>query len=410
MFPLWGNGSAAYLRALSKQLVSRGHTIGVVAPDKRKLTGVTHYIVNPPQMGVFSGHPELPGAKPFSEMSGLELGEIFVSYLQTSIKAVSDFNPEIIHVFHTAFLPSVGRILKLLFGIRIIITTHGSDLHYLSQDRRFGGLIEDANRFAVAITANSDFTKELYLKMFGARLRRKIKIIPGGVDLKQLHPKRSFFSEIDRKYKLKNKKVVLFAGRLIKSKGLQYLIKAAPLIHGTILIIGEGPDRKIIEEEIKKRKITNVIFAGYIGDKGYMHAFYERAQIYVSPTTWEGFGLTILEAMAAHTVVIATNKGGIVSIIKDKVNGFLISPRNSKEIAATVNMLLDDDQLRSKVAAVAYQNMLQNFTWQKVADQFEQLYQQYAFSTEEYLKIIKGSNPKTSSVFKALNTLFGRAK
>src|SRR3990167_885508 len=98
MFPFWGNGSGSYLRALSKELVIRGHTVGIVAPDKRKLASITHYVVNPPQMGVFLGHPELPNAKKFSDMSGKELGEILLSYLEVSLDAVSSFHPEIIHV------------------------------------------------------------------------------------------------------------------------------------------------------------------------------------------------------------------------------------------------------------------------------------------------------------------------
>lgn len=411
MFPLWGNGSASYLRALTKELVKRGHSVAIVSPDKRKLPGVTHYIVNPPQMGVFLGHPELSEAKKFSGMGGKELGDILVSYLKTSVGAVSDFNPEIIHVFHTVFLPPVGRILKLLFGIRIIITTHGSDLHYLAEDRRFTGLIKDANRFAAAITANSDFTKKLYLEMFGRSLRRKMKVITGGVNIEQYKSTaetRKYIEEINRKYKFKDKKVVLFTGRIIKSKGLLYLIQAARFINGVILIIGEGPDKKNLEREVKKRNLQNVIFGGYIGDKGYLHAFYERADVYVSPTVWEGFGLTILEAMAAHTPVIASNKGGIVSIIKNNVNGFLIAPRNPKEIATKVNMLFEDQELCERIGVEAYKTVIENFTWEKITDKFEKLYKEYAFTTTEYLKIVKGEDPKASRILNAFNKLIGK--
>ena len=83
--------------------------------------------------------------------------------------------------------------------------------------------------------------------------QHKIKIIPGGVDFTKLQPPAGYAEQIDKKYKLKGKKVVLFVGRLIKSKGLQYLIKAAPQIHGTILIIGDGPDKKLLEEEVEKK-------------------------------------------------------------------------------------------------------------------------------------------------------------
>ena len=400
-FPLWGNGSASYLRALTAELIKRGHTVGIVAPDKRKLPGVMHYVVTPPQMGVFLGHPELPNAKKYSDMNGKELGDIFTSYLKTSVDAVADFNPEIIHVFHTAYLPPIGRILKLLFGIRIIITTHGSDLHYLAEDRRFNGLIGDANRFAAAITANSDFTKKLYVEMFGESFRRKTKVIPGGVSLEQFKPDQKKVDEVNKKYNLKGKKVVLFTGRLIKSKGVQYLIKAASQIKGIVLIVGEGPDKKALQEEVAKRKLTNVIFAGYVGDKGFLHAFYERADVYVSPTVWEGFGLTLLEAMAAHTPVIASNQGGIISIIEDKVNGFLVSIRNPRQIGETVNMLFEDEALSKKIGDEAYKTLIEHFTWDKVADEFETLYKQFAFTTSEYMNIVKGENKKSSYILNA---------
>ena len=96
MFPLWGNGSGSFLRELSRELIKKGHTIAIVAPDKRKLPGVVHFTVKPPQNGVFVAHPELPNAKKFGDMNGKELGEIYASYLKTTIEAVADFNPEII--------------------------------------------------------------------------------------------------------------------------------------------------------------------------------------------------------------------------------------------------------------------------------------------------------------------------
>lgn len=405
MFPLSGNGSASYLNALCKELLSRGHEIAIVAPDKRKVTGVKIYTVKPPHKGVFHGHPSLPRAKKFADMTGKELGDIYVNYLKTSIEAVDDFSPEIIHVFHTVFLPPVARVLKMLFGIRIIITTHGSDLQYHAVDRRLNGLVADANRYAAAITANSDFTKKLYLDLFGQALKKKTKVIPGGVNIEVFESSKKYIADINKKYKLTDKKVVLFTGRLIKSKGIEYLIRAAGHIHGTIVIVGDGPERKILEKQVKKRKLKNVVFVGYIENKEFLHAFYERADVYVSPTVWEGFGLTIVEAMAAHTPVIASNQGGIVSIIKNGVNGFMVSPRSGKVIADTVNMLLDDDDLRKKISDEAYRTVVEKFTWNKITDEYEKLYREYAFSTAEYLKLVKHDNKKTLKVLRSLKKL-----
>lgn len=408
MFPLWGNGSGSYLRALSRELVKRGHDIAIVAPDKRALIGVKHYVVNPPQMGVFAGHPELPNAKKFEDMGGRELGEIYTSYLKTTIQAVADFNPEIIHVFHTAFLPGIARVIKIFFGIKFIITTHGSDLNYLIKDRRFLGLINDANKVARFITANSDFTRKWYLSIFGDYLRHKSTIIMGGVSLEDYKKDPEEIRIINKKYGLEDKKVILFTGRLTKNKGVYYLIKSAPFINGTVVIVGDGPERKALEEEIRKNKIKNVIMAGYIptGGKRLFHAFYERADVYVCPSIWnEPLGLTILEAMAAHTPVVATKRGGVVSIIKDNVNGFLINSRNSKQIVDTVNMLLAKDDLRQEIGNNAYKTILEHFTWEKIAGEFEKIYRKFKYSTSEYLARVKGTDPELFNFMRSMNKL-----
>lgn len=408
MFPLWGNGSASFLRALSEKLVERGHEIAIVAPDNRKLKGVKHYVVNPPQMGVFAGHPELPNAKKFEDMSGKELGEIYASYLRTTIQAVSDFNPEIIHVFHTAFLPGIARVIKILFGIKFIITTHGSDLSYLIKDRRFMGLINDANKVVRFITANSDFTRKWYLDMFGLDMRHKSTVIMGGVNLEDYKKDPAEIEAINAKYKLKDKRVVLFTGRLTKNKGVGFLVKAAPLIKGMVVIVGDGPERKSLEDEIKKNRITNIIMVGYIntGNQRLFHAFYERADVFVSPSVWdEPLGLTILEAMAAGAPVVATRRGGVLSLIQDKINGFLIRPRNSKEIADVVNMLLEDDGLRKKMSLEASKAIVDRFTWEKIAGQFEDIYRKFKYSTSEYLARVRGMNPELSNFLKSATKL-----
>jgi glycosyltransferase involved in cell wall biosynthesis len=411
-FPFWGNGSGAFLRELTSQLVKRGDEIAIVAPDKRKLPGIKHFVANPPQNGVFLSHPEWPNAKKFSDMNGRELGEIYSSYLKTSIEAVDAFNPEIIHVFHTAFLPGIARVLKILYGIKFIITTHGSDLEYLEKDRRFIGLINDANRVARNITAVSEFTKRQYLGMFGENLEHKTKVIMGGVDISNFKKDERKIETINKKYNLTGKKVVLFTGRLTKSKGVEYLVRAAKEINGIVLIVGGGQDKANLENLIKSLDLKNVIMIGYIkpDQSGIFHAFYERADVYVSPSVWEEpLGLTILEAMAAGTPVVATRKGGIVSVINDGENGFFIRARNSKQMAEVVNKLLADDDLRKRISANARKTILENFTWEKIAGQFEDIYKKFSYSTSEYLSVVRGKNPQLSDFMRSMNQILRKS-
>ena len=343
LFPLYGNGSGAFLRELSSKLSDRGHDIAILSPDKRKLKNVKHFLVTPPQNGVFVGHPELPDAKKFADMSGRELGDIFISYFRATLSAIDEFKPDVIHAFHMPFLPEIARIVKEMYGIKYLITSHGSELNYLVQDRRLVPLIRESNRAAKFITANSEFTKQWYLKVFGPDITNKTSVIVGGVNIEHYTRDQKLIDEINKKYNVTNKKVVLFTGRLTKHKGVIHLVKAAKRFNNAVLlIVGDGPERKNIEEEVRRLGLPNVVFAGYINTSNPMfHAFYERADVYVSPSVWdEPLGLTILEAMAAHCPVVATRKGGVLTIINEGVNGFLVKARNSTEISDMVNLLL----------------------------------------------------------------------
>lgn len=377
-FPMWGNGSGAFLRELTAELTKRGHQIAVVAPDKRKLPGVKHYVAQPPQMGVFVGHPELPKAKRFGDMDGKELGEIYLSYLKITLQAVSDFKPDVIHVFHIPFLPEIARIIKMLFGTKYIITTHGSDLSFLAKDKRYIPLLHEASKNALAITAVSEFTKLWYLRLFGQDIKRKTSVIVGGVNMEHFKTDPKLLKEIDKKYNLAGKHIVLFTGRLTEHKGVIYLVKAAQKINNAVVvIIGDGPERQTLEAEVKKRGLPNIVFTGYMNTSNPLfHAFYERADIFVSPSVWdEPLGLTILEAMAARTPVVATRKGGVATMINEGVNGFLVRARNSSEIADAVNLLLTDDKLRTKMGNAAYKTVSDKFAWDKIAARFEKLYE-----------------------------------
>ena len=88
-------------------------------------------------------------------------------------------------------------------------------------------------------------------------------------------------------------------------------------------------------------------------------------------------GLVVLEAMATKTPVVVTRKGGIPLAVKDGVNGIFIRPRNAKEIAEKVNLLLSDDELRRKIGEKARKTILERFTWEKIAHKYERIYQEF---------------------------------
>ena len=377
MFPLWGNGSGAWLRRLIYHLQENypdnfeGY---IVAPERRKLKFVKIRALKPPAMGVFVGNPELPEVKKYSQMKTQDLIKIFNYYLIESAKIVEKFKPDVIHAFHTAFLPPVARSLANFYKIPFIVTTHGSDLYYFKEDTRWKSLMGDASNKATFITANSNFTRDWYLKMFGKHLSKKIKTIPSGISNKIDFNQNVFW--IDKKYKFKHNKMVLFTGRLTEHKGVEYLIKAAQKIKAEIVILGDGPERKYLEKLTAQYQLENVHMLGYFSQRlGKINDFYLRADVYVGPSVWkEPLGLVILEAMVHKTPVIVSRKGGVTTIVKDGFNGFLVRAKSANLIAQKVNLLLNDDKLRKKMGENAYKTVLKRFNWEKIATKFYNLY------------------------------------
>jgi len=376
-FPLWGTGSGTYLRNTIKELVKLGYKIGVVAPEERRFMEdkIKQYRVGlePNKVPVFVGHPEIKGAKRYSKLSTREITAVYKTFLDTTVEAVANFEPDLIHVHHLSLISWVARYIKALKNIRYVITSHGSCLFHILDDKRYLSLSEDAVRHAKAITANSGYTRSLLLKTFGRHYAKNINIIAGGIDVSKF-PCRLDTSSLDKKYKIKNKKVVLFTGRLISHKGVKYLVKAAKDIKGEIFLVGEGPEKSYLESLVAQRQLTNVHLLGYLSGQDLIN-FYYRADVFVAPSVWdEPLGLTILEAMASKTPVIATIKGGIPLLVKHGQNGLFVKPRNSQKITEACNKILENEELKKKLGENARKTIEQRFTWKIITKKFDRLY------------------------------------
>jgi len=134
---------------------------------------------------------------------------------------------------------------------------------------------------------------------------------------------------------------------------------------------------KFLEDTIQQKNITNVHIVGYMPHEEIID-FYFRADVFVAPSVVEeALGLSILEAMASKTPVIATRKGGIPLLVKHNQNGLFVKPRNAKQIAEACNKLLDNDELRQRMGENAKKTVEEKFTWKKIGLQFDKLYRKY---------------------------------
>lgn len=377
-FPLWGSGSGTYARYLACE-VGKHYKVAMVAPDNRIVPNVALYPLKMPFPVAFTGHPEWPNCKLYTDISNLELISLYEDFLQSITSAVEEFKPNIIHVHHAFPLSWAARVIKSTYQIPYIITVHGSELPTASKDKRYTGLTVDVLRKARRVVPNSFWTKEWMYQIFGSEYHRQVRVVPGGVDLKRFNPDLTT-SDLDSKYKLKGKKVVLFAGKLTTYKGVRYLIQAAKKISAEVVILGEGPERENLQKRAMGYGLTNVLFIGHLGTSNELQKFYKRADVFVAPSVWdEPLGLVILEAMASKTPVVVTKKGGIPLAVKDGVNGYFVRSRNATDIAEKVNMLLSDEEKRAKMAENARKIVEEKFSWETIASRFMRMYELSAY-------------------------------
>jgi glycosyltransferase involved in cell wall biosynthesis len=211
------------------------------------------------------------------------------------------------------------------------------------------------NKFTQIVVKNSDaifaMGTNAYLSCLNLGISKdKIFMHPQcAVDYSNL-PK----SNIRSIYNLEDKKIILFLGRVVKLKGLEYLIKSFSILEKKeknvfLIIAGDGPDRTIYEELAKKLGIKNILFVGLVSKKE-IASYYEACDIFVLPSifykqSYDPWGLVINEAMAFSKPIIATNAvGASTDMIKDDLNGYIVTEKNIKELCESMSKILSDGE------------------------------------------------------------------
>jgi phosphatidyl-myo-inositol dimannoside synthase len=250
--------------------------------------------------------------------------------------------------------------LRYFFGYKMLIYVHGEEI-----TTRQGGGLFDAWRakflaHAHAVIAVSSFTRDAMVRLMKID-PAKIALIPNGVDLERFQLRRSRPESADR-YGVRGRRVILSVGRLVPRKGVDHLVAAMPAIleacpDAHLLIVGEGPLRPALEQSIATHGLKeHVTLLGGVGDEA-LRELYALADIFALPNRTmpdgdtEGFGLVFLEANASGKPVVAGRAGGAADAVTDGVNGLTVDGADVTEIAAAVIRLLNDPELRGKLAA-----------------------------------------------------------
>lgn len=169
---------------------------------------------------------------------------------------------------------------------------------------------------------------------------------------------------------------ILYLSRLIGKKGIHVLLKAIPKVlervNAHFIFAGPGIVPDFPSYGLPEDAYT---YLGYISEahKPLIHAL---ADVFVLPSFYENFPISILEAMASETAVVATDVGGIPEMIASGYNGVLIPPRNVDALANALIRLTENNRLRKKIGRNARKTVLRKFTWKRAAELTVEYYEE----------------------------------
>jgi glycosyltransferase involved in cell wall biosynthesis len=166
---------------------------------------------------------------------------------------------------------------------------------------------------------------------------------------------------------------VLYLGRLAPKKAVGDLIRAAAIADVPVTIVGDGPERARLEA-LADAADVDARFVGAVAPDA-VDRWYRRADMCVQPSVaGEGLPNVVLEAMAWGLPVIATDSGGLDSLVIDGETGLRVPMRDPAAIAAAIERLRADDALRASLGAAARAHVAANHGWEQHLDRLEAMY------------------------------------
>jgi glycosyltransferase involved in cell wall biosynthesis len=192
-----------------------------------------------------------------------------------------------------------------------------------------------------------------------------------GVDTELFHP--------DIEKKIDN--LLLFVGRIINDKGLLILLDALSHVSIKTRLVVVGPKVESGYSKICFEKIAQINQDGfhgidYLGPLGEVDLvpLYQKAALLVRPDT-DGYsgGITTIEAFSCATPVIGTGN----HVLKDRVNGLIVAPKNATALANAINELLSDKDLRNKYGSEGRKFAEEHFSWNTIVRRLVKIYEQF---------------------------------
>ncbi len=247
-----------------------------------------------------------------------------------------------LHIHFATAAANIALFLKKSTPFSISLTIHGPDEFYDAPGQKLTEKIAVAD-FLICI---SSFARSQVMKLSPPNQWHKFEVCPLGVNIADYsiahrdHPDRLF--------------TILCVGRLTPAKGQAILIEACALLRDSgkvfrLVLVGSGPDAQALRELVGVNKLDEqVTFTGDL-NQAEVRAWYQESDVFALPSFAEGVPVVLMEAMASGVPCVTTRITGIPELIRDGIDGLLVTPSDVVELVNTLSVLMNDKTLRIKL-------------------------------------------------------------
>ena len=377
-----------YILEMAKRLAARGVQVDVFT---------RHHDPLDPQVVMLAPGARLihlpAGAPPLDKSGVYELLPQFISQMRRFCIA-NRLNYDLVST-HYWLSGLVGMRLASEWGV-----PHTTSFHTMAEMKRRGRPEEteveqrDVSESAIACAADSivvwtNDEKDAIVDYCDID-PAKVSVIPPGVDLSRFRPMSQSQSREFLGYG--EEKNILFVGRLEPLKGLDVLLRAVAALENlsnvTLNVVGgdeNSKEKSRLQSLASRMKLTQTVrFIGSVSQED-LPLHYNAADVCVLPSHYESFGLAALEAAACGRPVVASEVGGLPSIVRNGSTGFLVEPKHSDSMAERLCELLGDDMLRSRMGSAA-RTHAETLGWDRSADAL----------LDRYREMVPAQNPSAA--------------
>jgi len=345
------SGVSVSIDSFRRELSNLGHNTYLLAPD---YPGADDYDRKANDKTVFRFRSHKPI---FNDENRL----VYKSEKKRVCQLLNAIKPDLIHV-HTEFsLGQIASSFAVRYGIPLVMTAHTNyeELvnHYIpfvpSKVARYycrAKMRRVYNKANTVIVPTS--LMELLLSLYF--VSKPIVVIPTGIDKADFHNTNNSAASICKTYpRLKDKRILFFAGRLGREKNITFLMDVLQRLlpdHADLMLVisGSGPAKQELQDYAEGKGVAaNVVFTGFI-ERQRLKDFYSLADIFVFASKVESQGLVVLEAMTCGIPVVAIGKMGTREVMGGDSGGFMVDD-DLEMFAEKVGLLLSDRSVyRSK--------------------------------------------------------------